>query len=70
MFNALKLAFAALISAAGLFSQSPPARPAFNEFEVATIKPSDLDSVGRWIRMERCVKCAPGRMRNSPLMVG
>ncbi len=52
MSEALKLAVAALISAAGIFAQSPPPRPAFDEFEVATIKPSDLNSPGRWIRMQ------------------
>jgi uncharacterized protein (TIGR03435 family) len=52
MLKALKVTARALISAAALFAQSPAPRPAFNEFEVATIKPSPLDSPGRWIKMQ------------------
>ncbi len=38
--------------AAAVFAQSPPARPAFTEFEVATIKPTPADwTKGRYIRM-------------------
>jgi uncharacterized protein (TIGR03435 family) len=35
-----------------MFAQTPAARPAFDEFEVATIKPTDPDFRGRFIRME------------------
>jgi uncharacterized protein (TIGR03435 family) len=35
-----------------MFAQSPPPRPAFDSFEVATIKPADPDTRGRWIRMQ------------------
>src|SRR5580658_5253864 len=52
MSDTLNIAVAALISAAGIFAQSPAPRPAFDEFEVATIKPSPPDSPGRWIRMQ------------------
>src|SRR5580704_1793845 len=45
----MKLPLAALVLSAALSAQS---RPAFREFEVATIKPSDPDSTGRWIRMQ------------------
>src|SRR5580658_4599213 len=48
----MKLTIAILVSTAGLFAQSPAPRPAFNEFEVAAIKPSDPNSAGRWIRMQ------------------
>jgi uncharacterized protein (TIGR03435 family) len=48
----LKIAVAALISAAGIFAQTPASRTAFDEFEVATIKPAPLDSPGRWIKMQ------------------
>jgi len=48
----MKAAVAALIAACGMFAQSPAARPAFDEFEVATIKPTAPDwSGGRVIRM-------------------
>ncbi len=47
-----KLAVAAFISAAGIFAQSQPARPAFNEFEVATIKPAVDEQSGAFIRMQ------------------
>jgi len=40
------------MEACGMFAQSPAARPAFDEFEVATIKPTDPDFRGRFIRME------------------
>ena len=52
MSEALKLVVAALMSAAGMLAQSPATRPAFDEFEVATIKPAPLDSPGRWIKMQ------------------
>jgi len=52
MSKSLKLAVAALIFAAEVFAQPPAARPAFDEFEVATIKPADINSPGRWIRMQ------------------
>jgi uncharacterized protein (TIGR03435 family) len=45
------LAFLAVL-ATGIFAQSPPARPAFDAFEVATIKPTPADwGKGRYIRM-------------------
>jgi len=40
------------IAASGLFAQAPPNGPAFNAFEVATIKPTDPDSKARLIRMQ------------------
>lgn len=53
-FKGLNPAVAALIIAAsGMFAQPPAARPAFDEFEVATIKPTPPDwARGRFIRME------------------
>src|SRR5438105_1801255 len=48
-----KRAFAALmITAGGIFAQPPASRPAFDAFEVATIKPASPDSRGRFIRMQ------------------
>jgi uncharacterized protein (TIGR03435 family) len=50
-----ELAFALLLFARhGVFAQSPAARPPFDEFEVATIKPATLDwpAGGRFIRMQ------------------
>jgi uncharacterized protein (TIGR03435 family) len=41
-----------IIAASGMFAQSPAARPAFDEFEVATIKPTAPNFLGRFIRME------------------
>jgi uncharacterized protein (TIGR03435 family) len=41
----------ALAVAAGAFAQSA-ARPSFTEFEVASIKPTPPDTMGRWIRMQ------------------
>ena len=43
---------ASLITATGLFAQAPAPRPAFDAFEVATIKPTPDDQTGRFIRME------------------
>jgi uncharacterized protein (TIGR03435 family) len=40
------------VAATGMFAQSPPMRPAFEAFEVATIKPTSPDSRGRFIRMQ------------------
>ncbi len=40
------------IATSGLFAQSPPTRPAFAAFEVATIKPADPNSRGRYIGMQ------------------
>jgi uncharacterized protein (TIGR03435 family) len=40
------------LTASGLFAQSPASRPAFSAFEVATIKPVDPASLGRYIRMQ------------------
>jgi uncharacterized protein (TIGR03435 family) len=52
MSEALKVAVAALVSVAGTFAQSAVARPAFNEFEVATIKPAVDEQSGAFIRMQ------------------
>jgi uncharacterized protein (TIGR03435 family) len=48
------LIIAAASAASGIFAQSPAVRPTFDEFEVATIKPSTLDwpSGGRYMRMQ------------------
>jgi len=52
MSDVLRLA-AAVLLASGVFAQSPPTRPAFDEFEVATIKPTDLGlQAGRFMRMQ------------------
>jgi len=49
----LKAAVAAVIVAAcGMFAQSPPSRPAFDAFEVATIKPAVDDQKGAYIKMQ------------------
>jgi hypothetical protein len=40
-----------VVAAGGAFAQSA-ARPRFTEFEVATIKPTPPDTLGRWIRMQ------------------
>jgi uncharacterized protein (TIGR03435 family) len=40
------------LSASVLLAQSTPPRPAFDEFEVATIKPATADLPGRYIRMQ------------------
>src|SRR5579863_6924532 len=42
---------ALIIASSGMFAQSP-ARPAFDAFEVATIKPTAPDSRGRYIMMQ------------------
>jgi uncharacterized protein (TIGR03435 family) len=47
-----KLAIATLAAAGGMFGQVPAARPAFDSFEVATVKPPAPDVKGRYIRME------------------
>jgi uncharacterized protein (TIGR03435 family) len=39
------------VAAGGVIAQSIPTRPRFDEFEVASVKPSDPDLRGRWIRM-------------------
>jgi uncharacterized protein (TIGR03435 family) len=45
--------FLTVLSVCGIFAQSPAARPAFDAFEVATIKLTPLDwSGGRFIRMQ------------------
>jgi len=41
-----------VLAATGIFAQSPTTRPAFDAFEVATIKPVDPASLGRYIRMQ------------------
>jgi uncharacterized protein (TIGR03435 family) len=48
----MKLTLAVLISAAGLLAQSPAPRPAFDEFDVATIKPAVDEQSGAFIRMQ------------------
>jgi uncharacterized protein (TIGR03435 family) len=52
----LRTTLAALtLSCSALLAQSPtptPARPKFNTFEVATIKPTDPDTKGRYITMQ------------------
>jgi uncharacterized protein (TIGR03435 family) len=48
----MKLTLAVLISATGIFAQSPAARPAFDEFDVATIKPAVDEQSGAFIRMQ------------------
>src|ERR1700733_5625321 len=54
MSEGLKPAVAFLIAASGLFAQSPANRPTFDEFDVATIKPTTLDwpTGGRYMRMQ------------------
>ena len=42
----------ALLFAGGLLAQSQPPRPAFTEFEVATIKLAPPDLPGRYVRMQ------------------
>jgi len=51
MIKRIQVAIALLGVSSGLFAQSPAKRPAFDAFEVATIKPTDPDSKGRVIRM-------------------
>jgi uncharacterized protein (TIGR03435 family) len=41
-----------LIAAGGMFAQSPAARPPFDAFEVATIKPEVADFKGRYITLQ------------------
>jgi uncharacterized protein (TIGR03435 family) len=41
-----------LLSPIALFAQTPVTGPAFNAFEVATIKPTSANSRGRYIRMQ------------------
>jgi uncharacterized protein (TIGR03435 family) len=48
----LKRAVAALITAGGMFAQSPATRPTFDEFEVAAIKPAVNDQKGAYIKMQ------------------
>src|SRR5712691_1956026 len=54
MSESLKPVVAALlIAASGMFAQAPVARPTFDAFEVATIKPTPPDwTGGRFIRMQ------------------
>jgi uncharacterized protein (TIGR03435 family) len=40
-----------LVVAGGMFAQSIATRPTFDEFEVASIKPTPPGVLGRWIRM-------------------
>ena len=48
----MQLTLAVLISTAGIFAQSSATRPAFDAFEVATIKPAADDQSGAFIRMQ------------------
>src|SRR5579863_2800949 len=48
----MKLTFAILISASGVLAQTPAARPTFDAFEVATIKPAVDEQSGAFIRMQ------------------
>jgi uncharacterized protein (TIGR03435 family) len=50
----VRAAAALILAASGMFAQSPPTRPAFDSFEVATIKPTTLDwpAGGRFMRMQ------------------
>ena len=48
----MRAAWIAILAASAIFAQSPPARPTFDAFEVATIKPADPNSLGRYIRMQ------------------
>ena len=50
MVRPIGVAVFALFSAFGVFAQSAAPRPAFEEFEVATIKPAGPEA-GSWIRM-------------------
>jgi uncharacterized protein (TIGR03435 family) len=53
MIRLIGVAVVALFSACGAFAQSAAPRPAFDEFEVATIKPTPPDwSSARFIRMQ------------------
>src|SRR5580704_4917981 len=53
MFERLKPAVAAfIITAGGMFGQSPATRPAFDAFEVATIKPAAADEAGAFVKMQ------------------
>jgi uncharacterized protein (TIGR03435 family) len=52
MSQGVKHAVVSFILAAGMFAQSPASRPAFNEFEVATIKPAVNDQKGAYIKMQ------------------
>jgi uncharacterized protein (TIGR03435 family) len=51
--RSLKPGVATLLIVTGVFAQSPVARPLFDAFEVASIKPTPPDwAGGRWIRMQ------------------
>ena len=52
MSEVLKFTVVALLAACEFFAQSPAARPAFDAFEVAAIKPTGPDPKGRYIRMQ------------------
>jgi uncharacterized protein (TIGR03435 family) len=52
MYSTLKCAFLVLVGTTlGICGQTPP-RPQFDAFEVATIKPTEPNLKGRWIRMQ------------------
>src|SRR5579859_801915 len=46
------LVAASMAVATGMFGQAPATRPSFTEFEVASIKPTPPNTMGRWIRMQ------------------
>src|SRR5271170_6922942 len=47
------IVFAAVaVSASALLAQAPNPRPKFDAFEVATVKPADFESSGRYIKMD------------------
>jgi uncharacterized protein (TIGR03435 family) len=48
----IRTAALVILAASGMFAQSPPARPTFDSFEVATIKPADPNARGRTVRMQ------------------
>jgi uncharacterized protein (TIGR03435 family) len=52
MLTGILKSMAMAVAASATFAQSPAARPAFDSFEVATIKPMDPNSLGRYIRMQ------------------
>jgi uncharacterized protein (TIGR03435 family) len=49
----MKIAVALLIAVVGMFAQAPVSRPAFESFEVATVKPTPPEwGRGRYVRMQ------------------
>jgi len=60
-----RIAVAALVvSSCGMFAQAPAARPAFDAFDVATVKPVDADAhAGRMFKMEGLTGGSPQTTR-------